>query len=89
MTKPYTNGRFDVAVNVACQSAVMKNAFTYGDGAWERVLLPVALTSAVPGAHGSMWSTEIRGFNTGFEGRITSDPQVPCNTQQITTSSPR
>jgi len=79
VTRPYTNGRFDVTMNIGCIAVTLKNAFIYGDAPWERVLLPVLLPKDLPGALGSLWRTELAGFDAGFEGRITGDPEVVCD----------
>lgn len=79
VTKPYTAGKFDVEVNPGCATAVLKNGFTYGDTDWQRALLPVVLAHDAPGAHGSLWRTELAGYVGGpFGGRVTGDPTLVC-----------
>ena len=79
VTAPYTAGRFDVVLDISCNEATLKNGFVFGDGVWERSLIPVLLPADLPGAHGSLWRTELAGFNSGFEGRVTTDPQIACD----------
>ena len=44
-------------------SVTWNDAFTYGDGGYERVLVPIYSASETPGAFGSRWVTELIGWN--------------------------
>lgn len=90
ITPPYTTGTFDVVVDTCGARGVIKNAFTYGDPSrpWERVLLPVFLMRDLPGAYGSMWRSELAGYNgTGGSGAYVADhPESQCPSTGFPTS---
>jgi len=52
-----------IAIPFTQQTVTVNDAFTYGNGGYERVLIPFYTAGEVPGAFGSRWVTELVGWN--------------------------
>ena len=71
-TPPNSGGLYDIVVSNAyvfftggpidAQSVVVPRAFQYGTNTYDKILVPV-IADRVPGAFGSLWSTELVGRN--------------------------
>ena len=62
-TPPNAGGRYDVQVGgFYSQPVVLPDAFQYGSIHFEKILVPL-VADRVPGAFGSLWSTELVGRN--------------------------
>lgn len=77
-TPPNAGGTYDVTFNPRDAAAItlgyvlipttqstvtVTDAFTYGNGGYERFLVPFYAAGEVPGAFGSRWVTELVGWN--------------------------
>src|SRR5436190_1411788 len=77
-TPPNAGGTYDVTFNpreagsitlgsiqipFTQQTVTVNDAFTYGNGGYERFLVPFYAAGEVPGAFGSRWVTELVGWN--------------------------
>lgn len=52
-----------IAIPAIQQTVTVNDAFTYGNGGYERFLVPFYAKGEVPGAFGSRWVTELVGWN--------------------------
>ena len=76
-----STGRADVEVTTPGGTYRLARAFTYGGVGFVRLLLPVFIEGEVPGAEGSRWTTELRGFHRDTDvARVSGDPASEAGT---------
>ena len=78
-TPPHSAGRFDVTLfrDIDFVRGVARDAFTYGL-IYERMLVPIVFPNDIAGANGSLWRTELSGFNSGGANFVFGDPLQTC-----------
>ena len=78
-TAPHSAGRFDVTLfrDIDNTRGVARDAFTFGL-IYERMLVPIVFPNDIAGANGSLWRTELSGFNSGGANFLFGDPLQTC-----------
>jgi len=78
-TPSHSAGRFNVTLfrNIDQVRGIVEDAFTYRM-VLERVLVPIVYAQDIPGAYGSLWRTELAGFNGSLPNFILPDPEQTC-----------
>lgn len=78
-TPPHSAGRFNVTLfrNIDLAGTIAEDAYTYGV-ILERLLVPIVYPGDIPGAYGSLWRTELAGFNGSNSNFVLPDPTETC-----------
>lgn len=78
-TPSHSAGRFNVTLlrNIDHVRGVAEDAFTYRV-MLERMLVPIVYAQDIPGAYGSLWRTELAGFNGSIPNFVLPDPEQTC-----------
>lgn len=80
VTPPHSAGRFDITFfrDIEHTRAIARDAFIYRV-IFERLLVPVVFSDDLPGLNGSVWRTELSGFNASAPNFVVPNPdEAPC-----------